>query len=167
MININYELEIIQKKFVINNPSNMVIPILMSETDEEINEVMDRILSSKKLGNLRVSNEVAWLLMGFGFNMATYSLRKAEQRYFNNGLIAIGIASRIIDLRDCIRLLSLYWDVFKQKGLSFELVISQKSDFSKIIEKFLERKENDKSLVCMGFILSGKGENIQYQVANK
>jgi hypothetical protein len=167
MKNIIFELEMIQKEIIKNQQNNVIVPVLMSKTDKEINEVMDILLSSKNTCNFKISIDVAWLLMGFGFNMATYSLWTAEQRYFNNGLTAIGIASQFIDLRDCLRLLSLYWDVFVKKGLSFKSVISQNSTFSVIVKKFLERKELDKSLECMGFILTGENDSVQYQIVNR
>ena len=95
--------------------------------------------------------------------MATYSLRLSEQRYFTNGLIALGLASRSIDLRDVLRLLALYWDVHKRNGLNFKEVLSQNNDFSHILNKFIEREKPDKSLKCMAFALVGRGDGIQYK----
>ncbi len=160
-------LEEIQKRVFQKNSKNMIVPILMDEEDEKINKVLDNFNPDKESENLKVSIEIAWLLMGFGFNMATYSLRTGNQRYFTNGLNAIEIASQSIDSRDAMRLLPLYWDVFKQKELSFEPIISQNTEFSKTLQKFLNREEADKTLKSMSFMLIGEGENIQYQVINR
>lgn len=166
MKNIINELQVIQKKK--NTQNSFEIPIIMDETDIEINNILDSYLLSEnnEKTNFKVSNDIAWLLMGFGFYMATYSLRSSEQRYFSNGLTAIGIASKAIDLRECLKLLPLYWDVFRKKGLSFQPVLSQNNDFSKELQKFLERDELNKTLECMGFELAGKEENIQYRQKN-
>ncbi len=164
---INNELEIIFKKLEKSNEGNRIIEIEMSKTDKEINKVMDNILSSGKIDIITISNDVGWLLIGFGFNMATYSLRTGNQRYFNNGLAAIGIASKIVDLRECLRLLSLYWDVHKKKGLDFEFIISKNMYFSRIIKDFIDREEKNKSLECMEYFISGNGNNIQYEVLIK
>lgn len=166
MKNIIDELKVIQKKK--NAQICSEIPIIMDETDTEINCILDSYLLSEnnEMMNVKVSNDIAWLLMGFGFYMATYSLRSSEQRYFTNGLTAIGIASQTIDLRECLKLLPLYWDVFRKKGLSFQPVLSQNNDFTKELQMFLGRVEINKTLECMGFELAGEEGKIQYRQKN-
>ena len=146
----------------------LVVPTNMYKTYVDINKIIDTylLLENTEKVNIKVSYDVAWLLLGFGFYMATYALRLSEQRYFNNGLVAIGIASKTVDLRDALRLLALYWDVHKKTNLSFEFVLSQNNEFSKVLQRFIERKESDKSLDCMGFEIIGKGENIQFAQKN-
>jgi hypothetical protein len=57
--------------------------------------------------------------------------------------------------------------VSKKKNLSFQFAIEQKDDFSIMLQNFLLRDENDKSLECMDFMLIGEGNDIQYKYGNE
>jgi len=96
--------------------SEIKIPTLMSKIDLYINKVIDNylLLTHREKVGTRISEDIAWLLVGFGFNMATYSLRLTEQAYFTHGLVALGMASKVLELSDIIKLVALYWDVAKK-----------------------------------------------------
>jgi len=141
------------------------IPIEMSITDIDINNVIERylLLSKKEKSKVRISDDIAGLMLGFGDNMATYALRLGEQKYFTHGLIALGWASKI-DVRDVLVVLAAYWDVHKRKKLSFQTAIEQCDEkFSIVLQQFIAREEADKSLECMELELIGEGDNIQYK----
>jgi hypothetical protein len=66
--------------------------------------------------------------------MASYSRRLSEQRYFTNGLLALGLASPELDTRDVRLVLSLYWYVHKKNGLSFDDAFNQNDAFAPVLE---------------------------------
>ena len=145
------------------------IPISMSIYDVDINKLIENylLLTKEKRIEIRISEEVGWLLLGFGFSMATYSLRLNDQKYFTHGLIAMNIAYKAIDWREILRVLAAYWDVHKRKRLSFQTAIEQSdNDFSMVLQQFITRRKSSKSLKSMGLELVGEGQNIQYKYKN-
>lgn len=135
----------------------------MSEMDIEINYIIDDFLLNSKESKKSFCNELAlesaWLLLNYAMNMAVYSLRSSDQRFFTNGLTALGIVINILDKREILLLMSLYYDVYKKNRLSFKEVLSQKDEFSCFVSSFLKRDEQDKSLESMGFILTKDKDN--------
>jgi len=133
------------------------VPNQISEADVLFYKVVDEYsrlsITDKKSVCKSVTTEMAWYLLGFGVNMATYSLRLSEQRYFTNGLFAIGMTLGILDRREILVVLPLYCDVQKKHGLSFGEILRQNSDFSSVLRDFINRNEKDKSLECMGYVL--------------
>jgi hypothetical protein len=133
------------------------IPVCLSKVDQEINEIIDNYTNiddcARDTIRAVVTVEVAWLLLCFGVRMATYSLRLSNQRYFTNGLLAIGMAFGVLDGRELLVILPLYCDVEKKTKLSFDDLFKQNDDFSVILKNFINRDEKDKSLECMGYIL--------------
>lgn len=138
------------------------IPISMMKMDVELNRIIDKydILSieEKKLIRNGISTDIAWLLLGFAINMATYTLRLSEQKYFSNGLIALGMVLGILDQREIILIMSLYYDVSKRNKMSFDKIISQNDEFATFVKNYLNRNEEDKTLESTGYILT-KDEN--------
>lgn len=59
----------------------------MSKTDVKLNEIIDKYYTISKSEKIKIRKlmtaEIAWLLLCFSIRMATYSLRTADQRYFN------------------------------------------------------------------------------------
>ena len=96
---------------------------------------------------------MAWLLLSFGIRMATYSLRLENQRYFTNGLLAISLTVEVLDKRELLIILPLYFDVQSKTNLSFDEILEKNNEFSFILKNFNNRDEKDKSLECMGYVL--------------
>ncbi len=138
------------------------IPSSMMRMDIELNKIIENYVTlskeEKKIVYNDISTDIAWSLLCFAMNMATYSLRFSEQRYFTNGLLALGMILSILDQREILLIMPLYYDVSKRNKLSFEKIIAQNDDFTDFVKKFLNRKEEDKTLECMGYILT-KDEN--------
>ena len=148
------------------NSNRNIIPIEMNRFDRDINKAIESylLLTKEAKNKTFISKEIGDLLVAFGENMATYSMRTGEQKYFTNGLIALGIAYKVVDWRDVLRILALYWDTHKKKKLSFQFAIDQgDDDFSTTIQQFKARSKSNKSLKCMGYELVGEGEYIQYR----
>jgi len=143
------------------------IPFVMMEMDIELNKVINEILILTAEEKNTLSNEItvesAWTLLNFAMNMATYALRTSEQRYFTNGLIALELVLNILDKREILILMPLYYDLFKRHNMSFEVILNQNNKFSDFVKAFIDRDDENKTLECMGFILSkDKNENITY-----
>ena len=116
------------------------VPIAMMKMDIELNKIIENyiILSKeeqKMVGN-DISVEIAWLLLNFSTNMATYSLRLSEQRYFTNGLWALGMVLNILDQREVLIVMPLYYDVSKQNKWSFEKILKENNKFSNFVKNF-------------------------------
>lgn len=134
------------------------VPGSMMKMDIALNRIIgDYILLSKEEKKSvcnGVSTDIAWLLLSFAINMATYSLRFSEQKYFFSGLTALGMVLGILDQREIILILPLYYDVHKRNGLSFEKILNPNDEFATFVRNFLSRSEEDKTLECMGYILA-------------
>lgn len=144
------------------------LPSTMMAMDKEINitvESYSKLTEERKIKiEKMISIDIAWLLLCFAINMATYSLRLTEQEYFTNGLTALRIVFRMFDEREIILIMSLYYDVHKRTGLSFEKTLNYNDEFTSFISKFLRRNEDEKSLKAMGYILmKDENNNLIYQ----
>ena len=158
-MNILKELEIMMKEAKDSGEYwKKSVPSSMMKMDIELNRIIgDYILLSKEEKKSvcnGISTDIAWLLLCFAINMATYSLRFSEQKYFSNGLTALGMVLGILDQREIILIMPLYYDVHKRNRLSFEKILSQNDEFATFIRNFQSRNENDKTLECMGYILT-------------
>ena len=140
-----------------NQNTDNSIPAQLSDIDEKINEILDywTNVNQEERGQILkfITVDIAWFLFCFGIKMATYSLRLSNQRYFTNGLLAIGMTLGILDTRDIWVILPLFCDAQKKTGLSFDEILGQNSDFSSELKDFINRDEKDKTLECMGYIL--------------
>ena len=133
------------------------VPEKLSKADLLFNEIFDEyflLLNADKEGLKKlITIKMAWYLLGFGTKMATYALRLSNQRYFTNGLFAIGMTFALLDTREILIVLALYCDVQKKNELSFDEMLKQNNDFASLLIAFLKRDEKDKSLECMGYVL--------------
>ena len=138
-------------------------PVLMSKMNVEMNKVVDsyRVLpeEEKKALHKSISNHMAWSLLAFAENMATYSLRHKEQKLFTNGLSAMGMVMGILDTREMLLIMPLYYDVSLRSNLSFSTILDQRDEFSAFVKAFLDRDEVNKSLKCMGYIFTKDDSN--------
>jgi len=144
------------------------IPVQLSDMDEKMNEILDYCvgIGQGEQDQIRksVTVEMAWLLLCFGIRMATYSLRLSSQKYFANGLFALGMTLGVLDRRELLLILPLYCDVQKKNGLSFNEILRQNNDFTPVLKDFINRDEKDKSLECMGYTLEiDENNNPTYQ----
>ncbi|MDR2157095.1 MAG: hypothetical protein LBO81_04890 [Clostridiales Family XIII bacterium] len=144
------------------------IPGSMLKMDIELNRITAAYVSLSKEDKLSVCNgisiDIAWLLLCFAINMATYSLRSSNQQYFSNGLTALSMVLGVLDQREILLIMPLYYDVHKRRGLSFESVLNCNDAFSKLVRSFLNRDENDKILECMGYtLIIDENNNPTYQ----
>ena len=139
------------------------VPVKMSKMNVELNEVVDSFSvlrgEDKTAVHDSISNHVAWSLLAFAENMATYSLRLNEQRFFTNGLSALGMVMGILDTREILLIMPLYYDVSIRCNLSFSAVLNQKDEFAAFVKAFLDRDEVNKTLKCMGYIFSEDDNN--------
>lgn len=138
-------------------------PQSMMKMDIEINRIIeDYVLLSKeerKSVCKDISTDIAWMLLYFAVKMATYSLRFSEQKYFSNGLTAISLVFGMLDQRDILLVMPLYYDVHKRNGLSFKNMLTQNDELTTFVSNFLRRNEEDKTLECMGYILTKDDKN--------
>ena len=176
MKDITYELQQILNESKNDKEYKLPNPIKMCKTELDMNKVIEDYLlltnEERKKNEISQNPNIEWLLMSFCVSMATYSLRLSEQKYFTNGLTALGMVytlsvlpetSKVFDIRDILRHLVLYWDVHKKKNLSFQPVLDQNDEFSIVLKKFIERDEVNKTLKCMGFTIIGEGDNVEYK----
>ncbi|ATW25275.1 hypothetical protein [Candidatus Formimonas warabiya] len=163
IMNIVKEIEVILEETKISGEYwEKGIPSSIMRMDIELNRVIENYANlskeDKKLVGNDISTDIAWSLLYFAINMATYSLRFSEQRYFTNGLFALGMILRVLDQREILLVMPLFYDVSKKNKLSFQKILDQNNDFADFVNKFLSRREEDKTLECMGYILT-KDEN--------
>jgi hypothetical protein len=111
-----------------------------------------------------INMDIARLLLYFSERMATFALRTRDQDVFQLGLLALDLINGQEYLREILFVMPLFYDASKRSKLSFEKVPYQNDDFANFIEDFLSRDEEDKSLECMGYILTkDEDNNLTYQ----
>lgn len=96
--------------------------------------------------------------------MAIYSLRSAEEMYFINGLVALSMTYQILDGRELLRVLTLFYDVSNKHKFTFDKMLKHNGNFTEFLINFLKRPEEAKTIECMGFIITkDKNNNIIYK----
>lgn len=165
-------MEILKELEVLLNFSNIYykkgVPSIMSVIDVEINTIMNncKLISKDKVKILqqKITSDIGWLLLSFAENMASYSLRTSKQELFTNGLLALSLIFDTIDWREIILIMTLFYDVHKRIGLSFEGNTYFESRYNLFLEEFLNREESNKTIESMGYILmEDENANLTYQ----
>lgn len=111
-----------------------------------------------------VTNDIARLLLYFSERMATLSLRTKEQNIFEIGLFALDAINGKIDIREIQVILSLYHDAHIKNKLTFDEIIKQKESIAEMLQSFLNRKNEDKSINAMGyFIETNEANQVTYK----
>ena len=163
-MNIFNELNFVLKKSKNDQYGINSIPIQLAETDKTINEILDCYISfqhdEQEQIQTYITVETAWLLLCFGIRMATYSLRQSNQKLFSNGLLALSLAYWVLDERELLVVFSLYCDAQKKNALFFDGAFKRNGKFAMELENFVNRKDVDKSIESMGYILEFDSENI-------
>ena len=136
---------------------------MTSNINKELNRIIDNYsvlsIDDKIIINKNVSPDVAWLLYSFAIMMSTYSLRFSEQQKFTNGLQAMRMIFNVIDQRDILVIMPLYYDVTIRNKLSFKEILVENDDFASFVNKFIGREAEDKTLACMGYLLTTDENN--------
>ena len=158
-----WEMKRKNKKYSMND-----IPAKMSDVNIVINEMFDEYLQASEMDRETtrrlVTSEMAWTLLAFGIEMATYALRTAEQRYFTNGLLAFSLTYGILDTRELLVALVLYCDAQAKKNLSFAQILEQNDDFAVFLQEFIGRSEENKTLACMEYeLVSDRHDGLTYR----
>jgi hypothetical protein len=166
-VHIIERLESVLKELQNNINITSEIPAQLTDTDEKMNNIICSFINTSRAEQDQIRNhvkiDIAWLLLGYGMRMATYAMRLCNQKYFANGLIALSMTFGVLDSREILVLLSLYYDVHKNRYLSFDELSCFNEDFTLFLKKFLERDEKDKSIECMGYVLAkDKNKNLIY-----
>lgn len=137
------------------------IPIIMQSEDIEFNEIMEEyiMLSEEARASIqkKISVDNAWILLCFSENMATYSLRLKDQSYYTNGLAALSLIMNILDQREILIILPLYYDVYVKTGMQLTRALGTSEDLKDMVINFFNREDQHKSLKCMGYILEEHG----------
>lgn len=117
------------------------------------------IKSEKDILKNDMTIEATRLLLYFSERMATFALRSNDQNIFNNGLYALDVTCGKLDLSEILINLSLYYDVTKKNSLTFDEFIKSKEDLTGILLSFLGRKDDDKSIESMGYVVEADEMN--------
>ena len=154
------ELEEIRKRLRDIGYWTLTIP---SDEDYEIIKCLSDYQKLSKGQKLAFKNDITYdmagLLIYFSERMATLSLRSKEQNIFESGLYALDVSSDKRDFREILMILSLYYDVSNRNKLSFDSFINQKEALTESLMTFINRNDKDKTLECMGYILTRDENN--------
>lgn len=152
-------------EYSINN-----IPLLMMKMDADLSVVIQQFSKlppqEQEVICSYITNEIAWMLLGYAVRMATYALRLADQQVFDNGLTALRMTLGVVGSREILRILSLYYDVHKRKGLHIQNQSVEEDEFSIMVYDFWNRCKSDKSLHAMGYKL-GRDDNKNLMYTNE
>jgi len=162
-MDIIYKLNMVIEEVKKGHYGVMNIPLQLTDTDLLIDEIIEmyKNMNKEEKGELKksISMDTAWQLLCYAIRMATYSLRLLSQKCFTNGLFAMSITLGILDERELLIVMPLYYDVQKKNSLSFDELLKRNDDFSIFLDVFINRKEEDKTLECMGYILENDENN--------
>lgn len=128
-----------------------------SKVDNEIMECIHFYNSSAPKEQLRtkqsITTAVARLLLYFSERMATLSLKTKSQTTFDGGLVSLSLVVGKVDIREITILFSLYFDVSRKNGISFDGVLKQPGEFTENLISFLGRSDKDKQIESMGYTI--------------
>lgn len=131
--------------------------------DLEINNIIEKYQCLTQEEKLFINNNIcislAWNLLSYSYKMAIYALRLTEKRYFINGLAALNMIYKILDGRELLRVLTLFYDVSKKHKFTFDEILKNNNEFKEFLVNFLNRPEEAKTIECMGFIITKDGNN--------
>lgn len=144
------------------------LPAKMSNADKNLNIIFDSYklygAEGRKKTDQFITPEIAWQLLGFSIRMATYSLRLSDERLFANGMVALSIIIDILDKREVLIAITLFFDIKQKHCFSFNSFLKQNDRFSVLLEDFTKRKPEDQSLECMGYTLTAdENSNLIYK----
>ncbi|MFZ5722214.1 MAG: hypothetical protein ACOY33_00990 [Pseudomonadota bacterium] len=130
---------------------------------EVLNSLIDAKLNDKGKVSISQSRTADSVLEAFAERAASLAVRTKEDLWIRNGVAALCVTSAVSDRREAEIVLCLLHDAAKRLGLSpreiFSVGIFLKRD---LIESFLSRDEEDKSLSAMGYVAGADEDGFRY-----
>lgn len=116
----------------------------------------DRPLSSR-------SSTADSVLEAFAERAASLAVRTGDGNWIRNGVVALCATSAASDRREAEIVLCLLHDAANRLGLPLKEVLSEGLFLKRdLIENFLHRDENDKSLSSMGYVAGADSDGFRY-----
>ncbi len=114
------------------------------------------------------SESQAETLLGWSERSASRAVRDGNDEWIFLGLIAVGLACPCVDPRDAMMVLSLHYDACRRLNLSPENTFQNAAkevppSGSKAINEFLDRNEEDRSIVVMGYEAGRDADGFLYR----
>lgn len=112
------------------------------------------------IGRSRAADSV---LEAFAERAASLAVRTKDDIWMRSGVVALCATSTASDRREAEIVLCLLYDAAKRLGLSPKQVFSEGLFLKRnLIESFLCRDENDKSLSSMGYVAGADSDGFRY-----
>lgn len=108
-----------------------------------------------------------FVLKAFADRMTTLAVRAGDRRHLNEAVVALAIAARLIDPRDCFVVLAPLYDAAQRigadPGSTFVAPPFAEELFSPLLEAFPHRAEEDRSLAAMLCVESTDADGFRYK----
>lgn len=136
---------------------------LPSQIDEEIESLVDALAEDDNAETPPDMNEThGFVLLAYAERMASLAVRESCVDALSKGLAALGIASRLIYVKEALPVLTLMHNSASKLGvdptnLFSTLALREGDELQVFVDSFLNRSAEDRSIQAMGYI-EGKDE---------
>lgn len=116
----------------------------------------------------KITLDSAAVLCSYGERMAAIAVRTQSREPLERGVVAIGMSSkRLEDPREILYPLAALNHASITIGTSLEQIANRTSkllppEANSVIQRFIQRKDGDKSLPSMGLCVTGEGSTFRY-----
>jgi hypothetical protein len=126
---------------------------LPSTTDNRVRAFVASEFAAGKRTEL--TREAEWSLIIFANRMASLAVREHSEIHIKDGLSALSLVGRHVDLRDAIIFLSVFYDAALRIGADADAIFRSfagtEGPMIRYITAFPDRKTADKAIAAMGF----------------
>lgn len=150
------------------NPGYLQAPLPTSR-DGEIIALLSQVIAEDRVAEFahQLLEQQGLVLRVFGERMASAAVRNKDPALLKTAAIGFLLDVSYSDVRDVLIVLPLFCDAIKRLKLNAKSFCKSVraitgEQLASPLEKFLKRKEQDKSLEAMGYIASADADGFRY-----
>ena len=131
---------------------------LPCQIDEEVESLVDVVTGDDEARTLLEMNEThGFVLLAYAERMASLAVRENSVDILSKGMAALGIASRLIYVKESLPVLALIHDSASKLGvdppeLFSTLPLHEGDELKAYVDSFLNRSGEDRSIQAMGYV---------------
>jgi hypothetical protein len=139
--------------------------------DDEVRQLLGYISSADEATRTAVigllGEHHGFVFCAFAERMANFAVRTGEPRYLGEAVVALAIADRLIDQRECLLVLAPLYHATTRIGIDpvalFVAPVFAGDLFREYLSDFPRRPEESRSLAAMGYVESSDADGFRYK----
>lgn len=141
---------------------------LPSQIDQEIESLVDAVAAGDETGTPPGMGEThGFVLMAYAERMASLAVRETSGDILSKGMTALGIASRLVYVKEALPVLALMHNSAIKLGvdptkLFSALALNEGDELKSYVDSFLNRSAEDRSVQAMGYVESEDEGGFRY-----